>query len=560
MLLRRSWALLAAVLILWCIQVGGDGVSPLVSFIDEQITEANGSGNRLYLEEAELLCEKRVQALRAELHDRVERMGTNDEVCSKLLELGDLERVWAKVLGHLGRFPDAIKTVALAVEEYRRIAGYSTSESNRDVAMSRLQAVNTDYNGLPPQSGVIGPGPAFDHALLDTPTHRTIHFVVSQPTTHLGERLRCAIESAGRENPDAVVAVWANALQGHHLWSEDERRSLAGDIRFIPYQFHHVFRFTPLLQWYTEQYREEGFFLNNLSNAMRLALLYKYGGVYMDTDVLSLRSIVDVRNTVGAERNECLDEDKEIDADTHCSSDSGIPYTNSLCNAVLSFDQGHPFLWALMQDFKNDYRGTQWAHNGPWCLNRVYPTWHAGNVTLTGTDFAPVNVLPKQAFYGIGWAHLQDLLYGEHGDVGMRYLNVSTPVRPYLLHIWNSSSKAADVQPGSVLQRMMREHCPITYRRSRARFNMEVQNGIDLYLRQQYPQSLIHLRAAFEITADDLSLLVLKANVEYLVGDAMVAKSHLDVLSMRLDDLEEGQRDAYHSLRPAVDNVIEREL
>jgi len=39
----------------------------------------------------------------------------------------------------------------------------------------------------------------------------------------------------------------------------------------------------------------------NLSNLLRLALLYRYGGIYLDADVVVVRPLSDLRNAIGAQ-------------------------------------------------------------------------------------------------------------------------------------------------------------------------------------------------------------------------------------------------------------------
>ncbi|KAG4936843.1 hypothetical protein JHK84_050950 [Glycine max] len=65
----------------------------------------------------------------------------------------------------------------------------------------------------------------------------------------------------------------------------------------------------------------------NLSNLMRLAALYKYGGVYLDIDVVVLKPLSLLRNFIGAQ---CMD--------------AGNKHWTRLNNAVLIFDMNHPLL------------------------------------------------------------------------------------------------------------------------------------------------------------------------------------------------------------------------
>nr|GEX61505.1 alpha 1,4-glycosyltransferase domain-containing protein [Tanacetum cinerariifolium] len=65
----------------------------------------------------------------------------------------------------------------------------------------------------------------------------------------------------------------------------------------------------------------------NLSNLLRLCLLYKFGGVYIDTDVFVLKSFSKLRNSMGAQT---------LDLDTKNWS--------RLNNAVMVFDKMHPLV------------------------------------------------------------------------------------------------------------------------------------------------------------------------------------------------------------------------
>nr|CAD1844374.1 unnamed protein product [Ananas comosus var. bracteatus] len=63
----------------------------------------------------------------------------------------------------------------------------------------------------------------------------------------------------------------------------------------------------------------------NLSNLLRLLLLYKFGGVYVDADVLVLRSFARLRNAIGAQ-----------------TLDPATGSWSRLNNAVMVFDKMHP--------------------------------------------------------------------------------------------------------------------------------------------------------------------------------------------------------------------------
>ncbi|KAK7294670.1 hypothetical protein RJT34_17560 [Clitoria ternatea] len=80
----------------------------------------------------------------------------------------------------------------------------------------------------------------------------------------------------------------------------------------------------------------------NLSNLIRLAVLYKYGGVYIDTDFIVLKSLAGLRNCSGAQ-----------------GVDSGGRHWTRLNNAVLIFDMNHPLLLRFIDEFSLTFDGNE---------------------------------------------------------------------------------------------------------------------------------------------------------------------------------------------------------
>ena len=70
------------------------------------------------------------------------------------------------------------------------------------------------------------------------------------------------------------------------------------------------------------------FVVNNNSNIFRILLLYLYGGVYFDLDVISLKEF-----------------NKKLPINFAIAEDS-----EKVNNAILSFSKGHPFLRLLMSE------------------------------------------------------------------------------------------------------------------------------------------------------------------------------------------------------------------
>lgn len=64
-----------------------------------------------------------------------------------------------------------------------------------------------------------------------------------------------------------------------------------------------IFKDTPLQRWAHNipQYKLFDNYFSHLTDAMRLALLWKYGGIYLDTDAIIMRNMAKVRNALGVQ-------------------------------------------------------------------------------------------------------------------------------------------------------------------------------------------------------------------------------------------------------------------
>ncbi|XP_016177632.1 uncharacterized protein At4g19900-like [Arachis ipaensis] len=123
--------------------------------------------------------------------------------------------------------------------------------------------------------------------------------------------------------------------------------------------FKYIFKGTHAESWF--QKLKEGnvnpgevFLGQNLSNLLRLALLYKFGGAYIEADVVVLKIFSKLRNTIGA-----------------LNLDPRTGEWSRLNNAVLVFDKKHPLLFKFIQEFALTFDGNKWGHNGPYLILRV---------------------------------------------------------------------------------------------------------------------------------------------------------------------------------------------
>ncbi|XP_010632805.1 lactosylceramide 4-alpha-galactosyltransferase, partial [Fukomys damarensis] len=213
----------------------------------------------------------------------------------------------------------------------------------------------------------VSPGPS-----NSTPLGGDIFFLETSEQTTPNFLFACSVESAARAHPKSRVAVLMKGLHGRtappprHLGL-----SLLGcfpNVRLLPLDLDALFRGTPLAPWHAAaRGRWEPYLLPVISDAARLALLWKFGGVYLDTDFIVLRGLGHLSNALGTQSRYVLN------------------------GAFLAFERQHEFLALCMRDFVAQYNGWVWGHQGPQLLTRVFKKWSSSSAAwgTSATRWAP---------------------------------------------------------------------------------------------------------------------------------------------------------------------------
>ncbi|KAI3680677.1 hypothetical protein L6452_35450 [Arctium lappa] len=179
-------------------------------------------------------------------------------------------------------------------------------------------------------------------------------------------------------------------------------------------------------------------FGQNLSNLLRLCLLYKYGGVYIDTDVIIMKSFSKLRNSIGAQ-----------------TLDLGSKNWSRLNNAVMVFDKMHPLIYKFIEEFSLTFNGNKWGHNGPYLVSRVVSrVQRRGGYNFT--------ILPPPAFYPVNWNRVRNLFRGPKNETDAKWLRGKLrQIRSesYAVHLWNKQSRKLRIKEGSILRKILSDHC-----------------------------------------------------------------------------------------------------
>ncbi|XP_010242000.1 PREDICTED: uncharacterized protein At4g19900-like [Nelumbo nucifera] len=259
-----------------------------------------------------------------------------------------------------------------------------------------------------------------------------------------GYRELLSIESLFKSHPNACLLIVSNSLDssgGGQLLKPFVNQGFR--VTAISPDFNYIFKNTSAEIWFNRLKKGsvdpgEVSLGQNLSNLLRLTLLYKFGGIYIDNDVIVLKSFSNFRNAIGAQT---------IDLKTGNWS--------RLNNAVMVFDKKHPLLNKFIEEFALTFNGNKWGHNGPYLVSRVVSR-------VSGRPGFSFTVLPPPAFYPVDWNRVPSLFHGPRDAAHLKWLSSKLKHihrESFAVHLWNKQSRKMKVEEGSIINHIMLDCC-----------------------------------------------------------------------------------------------------
>ncbi|KAH8376753.1 hypothetical protein KR093_001155 [Drosophila rubida] len=264
---------------------------------------------------------------------------------------------------------------------------------------------------------------------------------------NLTARQACSIESAALHNPNFQVFVLF-ASPTYLPKAEDPKLPLIEALQSyknVHFRQLNIWRYakgTPIEDWVNKgDLFESSFLTEHASDLMRLMSLYRYGGIYMDIDVVVLRSMENLPlNYVGAEDSE------------------------TLCNAVLSLEpkgKGHEIAELFLREFQQHFNGQLYTNNGPSLMGRVTKkicnSTSIKDIVAASRNCNGFKVFNSTVFYPIPWPAWRRF-------VEPQYLNdtLATTKDSYLVHLWNKVSFEERIKVGenTAYGKFAHDHCP----------------------------------------------------------------------------------------------------
>ncbi|XP_045108411.1 lactosylceramide 4-alpha-galactosyltransferase-like [Portunus trituberculatus] len=256
-------------------------------------------------------------------------------------------------------------------------------------------------------------------------------------------RVWCSVESWAQQNPERHVwfLLTSGRLEGNAGLISTLLHQYT-NLQVVTADLDDMFRNTPLLSLFNGRKWTETWPVELLSDMLRVLVLWWWGGVYSDTDVISVQSLTLPDNSLGFE------------------------HSKQLGSAFYSFQARHPVLLSLMKDMHRNFKPHHWGSIGPLAITRVMqnicksrmmklvrkaPVTCRGNVTL----------FPQSTFYPVRYNEFEYYFLPGFGNKFNETFS-----RAFALHFWNKMSKnhQVEVNRNSVYEVVAKRFCPITYR------------------------------------------------------------------------------------------------
>ncbi|XP_057226475.1 lactosylceramide 4-alpha-galactosyltransferase-like, partial [Malurus melanocephalus] len=146
-----------------------------------------------------------------------------------------------------------------------------------------------------------------------SPSPENVFFVETSDQINPSYLFSCSVESAARTHPGSRVVVFMQGLAGGNTtlpshWAFSLLSSFP-NVEMGPLDPTELFSGTPLAQWYLKpQLRQEPHFLHVLADACRIVLMWKFGGIYLDTDFIVLKNLENLTNAIGIQSHDELNQ------------------------------------------------------------------------------------------------------------------------------------------------------------------------------------------------------------------------------------------------------------
>nr|XP_043631124.1 uncharacterized protein At4g19900 [Erigeron canadensis] len=265
-----------------------------------------------------------------------------------------------------------------------------------------------------------------------------VFMVWNSPPWMFSVRHQRGLESLFFHHRDACVVVFSETIELNYFYSfvKDGYK-----IAVAMPNLDELLKDTPTHEfasvWF--EWRKTKFYPTHYSELIRLAALYKYGGIYLDSDVKVLRPLDSLSNMVGVE-----DESS----------------ASQLNGAVMAFRKHSPFIMECLTEFYASYDDTSLRWNGADLLTRVGSKFF--NEENGFKNQMELKLQPFFAFFPISRKNITRYFTApatevERADQDVLYQKILD--ESLVFHFWNSLTSGLVPEPESLAARLIDQKC-----------------------------------------------------------------------------------------------------
>ncbi|KAF8664508.1 hypothetical protein HU200_054685 [Digitaria exilis] len=266
-----------------------------------------------------------------------------------------------------------------------------------------------------------------------------VFMVWNSPQWAYGVRHQRGLESLLKQHPDACVVMLSETLE---LESFREFVKEGYKVAVVMPNLDELLESTPTHEfasvWY--EWRQTKYYPLHYSELVRLAALYKYGGIYLDSDVIVLKPLTSLRNTIGATNL--------------------VPGNSGFSGAVLASEKKSPLLEECLKEFYSTYDDTLMQWNGAELMTRVIS--NLSSKADENMGHFDTQLEPSATFYPISstdivryFSEPDNMAEKAHHDaIFSRIVNDSTT-----FHFWNGVTSALVPEPNSLVEKILNRYC-----------------------------------------------------------------------------------------------------
>ena len=264
----------------------------------------------------------------------------------------------------------------------------------------------------------------------------------------------CAIESAAKHNPELNVILFSvNArIQYKNIFTKTYP-----NIKYQKLNLDQFFNNTFLNEWWSSNVlAQQSYFREaHLADALRLQLLYEYGGVYSDLDTIVIKNLSPLRkySGVGTLNNQVIE----------------------IGNGFMHFYKNHDFILYVLKQFASIYNPSRWDGAGPKLINSSLYSFcnlkSLSSLLLSVDELKPFKsvvkskntcnlfLYPSEAVYPYHWIESAFLFKPNE------QLNITKFLNTYSIHFYGFVTGKYGVRKNqiNIYQHFASSNCPVAY-------------------------------------------------------------------------------------------------